>query len=217
MTKSLWRRKRRRKNKEDGKKKLSDEQIKYNCDLAINDKKCKNNRLVLDSIWKKSGYDIAETRKLKQLILTDVNLGDDIKTMTMILDLICGKDLGVETKYPSIIENRERFLKNKLAFFHVKLDEKYYSHIIRMVSKLDRDYNKYYQDNAKKRNFPLSFDSKFLFGGYRNYTAWKYLNVAQLKVFLNHHRPLKEILYTICANQLTTELLIFSSIIFAYT
>ena len=50
-----WRSSHRRKNKgnESENDKLSDMQIKRNCESAFNTKKCSNNRLVLDSIWSK--------------------------------------------------------------------------------------------------------------------------------------------------------------------
>ena len=186
--------------------KLSDMQIKRNCESAFNTKKCSNNRLVLDSIWSKKRKrndkvdytELEERKEQKERILEDINLGDDIETMAKILDLTSRNDFELQLDdHIRIIENWESFLKNKLAFFYVKLDDNYYSHVKKIVNNVDREYKEYYDKKSSKKNFPLKFDPDYLLGGYPNYTAWKYLNVKELRGFLNHHCPLKEILYNI--------------------
>jgi hypothetical protein len=173
LVKREWRRKRRRKNSDEGDDKLSDKQIKHNGDQAINEKKCRNNRKVLNSIWINK---IDANNKFKELLLLDINLGDDISTMTNIFGLISVISSRLKTKRPSIIDDQEGFLRNKVAFFYVYLNPEYFTHINNMTTRLDFDYKNYYETNYRRRAFPKIFDSTNLFGGFRNYTAWKYLN-----------------------------------------
>ena len=213
-TKRNYREKRRKKNSDDDSsvaKQLTEKQLEHNCDLAINEKKCSNNRKVLNSIWK---YETDDSNKFKDLVLLDLNLGDDISTMKHIFDLISGKSFQSKMEPPSIIGDQECFLKNRLAFFYVPLDNEYLTHVKKITTKLDRDYRKYYLKNFRKDTFPEQLNSQYLFGGFKHYTAWKFLNAKALKMFLNFHCPLKEIIYCICDNQRTKELLILTSIIF---